>query len=66
MEQRVAAFRPLQGMHDNFLTANISDINSLSSGHFIAVLHPTAKEVILGEGEFHGTVFAFWFKLIAY
>jgi hypothetical protein len=51
VSQKVIAFRLLQSLHDNIYTANISDINPLSPGHFLIVMHPRSKEVVVGEGK---------------
>jgi hypothetical protein len=51
INQRVIAFRLLQSLHNNIYTANISDINPLSPGHFLIVKHPHSKEVVVGEGK---------------
>jgi len=50
VSQRAIAFRPLQGIHDNIYTANISVINPLSPVNFV-VMHSNSKEVVVRQGE---------------
>jgi hypothetical protein len=51
VSQRAVAFRLLQSVHDNIYTANISELNPLSPTHFLIVMHPQSKEIVVGEGE---------------
>jgi len=51
VSHRAVAFRPLQHVHENIYTANISEINPLHPDHFIIAMHPSSNEILLGEGE---------------
>ena len=50
MNERTITFRPLQTIHKNTYTTNISTINPLAPEHFVIALHPSKKELVIGEG----------------